>query len=148
MAAAGLLLLGLSRHTPVWMLLLVYVVFGFGFGAVNAPITNSAVSGMPRDQAGVAAAVASTSRQVGATLGVAVVGSVLNSGLGSAGLGAASFVAAARPAWVLLAALGVAVLALGIVTSTRWARRTAERISATVEDGPAPGRSRPELAAS
>ena len=37
--------------------------------SVNAPITNTAVSGMPREQAGVAAAVASTSRQVGASLG-------------------------------------------------------------------------------
>ena len=51
-----------------------YVVFGLGFGLVNAPITNAAVSGMPRAQAGVAAAIASTSRQVGSTLGVAVVG--------------------------------------------------------------------------
>ena len=39
------------------------------FGFVNAPITNTAVSGMPRAQAGVAAAVASTSRQIGQTLG-------------------------------------------------------------------------------
>ena len=54
-----------------------YTVFSAGFGLVNAPITNTAVSGMPREQAGVAAAVASTSRQVGATLGVAVIGSVL-----------------------------------------------------------------------
>jgi hypothetical protein len=54
-----------------------YFVFGLGFGLVNAPFTNTALSGMPRSQAGVAAAVASTSRQIGAALGVAVVGSVL-----------------------------------------------------------------------
>ncbi len=42
-----------------------YFLFGLGFGFVNAPITNTAVSGMPRAQAGVAAAVASTSRQIG-----------------------------------------------------------------------------------
>ena len=59
-----------------------YVVFGIGFGFVNAPITNAAVSGMPRAQAGVASAIASTSRQVGSTLGVAVVGSLLASALG------------------------------------------------------------------
>ena len=41
-----------------------------GFGMMNAPITNTAVSGMPTSQAGVAAAVASTSRQVGSALGV------------------------------------------------------------------------------
>ena len=60
-----------------------YVVFGIGFGFVNAPITNTAVSGMPRAQAGVAAAVASTSRQLGQTLGVAVVGAALASGVGA-----------------------------------------------------------------
>ncbi len=59
-----------------------YVVFGIGFGFVNAPITNAAVSGMPRAQAGVASAIASTSRQVGATLGVAVVGALVTSSLG------------------------------------------------------------------
>ena len=57
-----------------------YVLFGIGFGMVNAPITNTAVSGMPRAQAGVAAAVASTSRQIGQTLGVAVIGAVLAAG--------------------------------------------------------------------
>ena len=40
-------------------------IFGIGFGFVNAPITNAAVSGMPREQAGVAAAIATTSRQFG-----------------------------------------------------------------------------------
>jgi MFS family permease len=135
-AAAGLLLVDLGRDTPLLMLLVAYAVFGVGFGAVNAPITNSAVSGMPRAQAGVAAAVASTSRQVGATLGVAVVGSVLNSGLGAAGLGGAAFVAAARPGWLVIAALGVAVLVLGIATSTRWAGRTAG--ACTAEDEPVP----------
>ena len=50
-----------------------YVLFGIGFGAVNPPITNAAVSGMPPAQAGVAAAIASTSRQVGASLGIAIV---------------------------------------------------------------------------
>ena len=62
-------------------LFVAYVVFGIGFGFVNAPITNAAVSGMPRAQAGVASAIASTSRQVGATLGVAVVGALLASAL-------------------------------------------------------------------
>ena len=57
------------------------MLFGIGFGMVNAPITNTAVSGMPRAQAGVAAAVASTSRQIGQTLGVAVIGAVLASGV-------------------------------------------------------------------
>ncbi|MEU8612459.1 DHA2 family efflux MFS transporter permease subunit, partial [Actinoplanes sp. NPDC048791] len=73
-ALAMLPLTRLTADTPVWLLFTAYAMFGFGFGMVNAPITNTAVSGMPRAQAGVAAAIASTSRQVGAALGVAVVG--------------------------------------------------------------------------
>ena len=57
MAAATLLLIGLSPTTSFAQLFLAYVIFGAGFGAVNAPITNTAVSGMPASQAGVAAAL-------------------------------------------------------------------------------------------
>ena len=78
------MLVGLSATTPVTWLFTAYVVFGIGFGFVNAPITNAAVSGMPRAQAGVAAAIASTSRQIGQTLGVAVVGSLVSASLQTA----------------------------------------------------------------
>ena len=70
------------RTRPPGVLVAGFVVFGFGFGMVNAPITNTAVSGMPRAQAGVAAAIASTSRQFGGSLGVAVIGSAVVSGAG------------------------------------------------------------------
>ena len=56
-----------------------YLLIGLGMGIVNPPVTNTAVSGMPLSQAGVAAAVAGTSRQVGSVLGVAVLGSVVTS---------------------------------------------------------------------
>ncbi len=58
-----------------------YLLIGLGFGAVNPPITNTAVSGMPLSQAGVASAVAGTARQLGSVLGVAVLGSVVTSRL-------------------------------------------------------------------
>ena len=100
-------------------------MFGIGFGFVNAPITNAAVSGMPRAQAGVASAIASTSRQVGSTLGVAVVGSLL-----AAAVGGAVHVHAAsvtHAGWLVLAGCGVVVLVLGLVVTTGWAGRTADR---------------------
>ncbi len=68
-AASGCLLLTLDTDTPLLLVVAAYVVFGIGFGMINAPITNTAVSGMPLAQAGVAAGVASTSRQVGSALG-------------------------------------------------------------------------------
>jgi len=109
-------------------LFLGYVLFGLGFGFVNAPITNTAVSGMPRAQAGVAAAVASTSRQLGQTLGVAVIGAVLAAGVGSSSYKDA-FVDAAGPGWWILAGCGFAVLVLGALSSGVRARRTAERVA-------------------
>ncbi|MET8944113.1 MFS transporter [Streptomyces sp. NPDC004542] len=125
MTASGVLFAAFEAETSDATLVLGYVLFGIGFGFVNAPITNTAVSGMPRAQAGVAAAVASTSRQLGQTLGVAVIGAVLASGVGSAPY-RTTFVAAARPAWWILTACGLAVLVFGALTSGRWARRTAE----------------------
>jgi MFS family permease len=124
-AASGLMLTGLAPETSVPFLLGAYVVFGFGSALVNPPITNTAVSGMPPAQAGVASAVASTSRQVGMTLGVAVLGAVAGGGL-AGGIGP-GFAKATRPGWWIVAALGVVVAALGYVTTTAWARGTAVR---------------------
>lgn len=113
-------------------LILGYAMFGIGFGFVNAPITNTAVSGMPRAQAGVAAAVASTSRQLGQTLGVAVVGAVLAAGV-SVSSYRQTFVDAAVPGWWILTGCGLMVLIVGAVTSGPWARRTAERTAERLE---------------
>ncbi|MFF2204296.1 MFS transporter [Streptomyces sp. NPDC058145] len=132
MTVSGVLFAAFEAETANSTLFAGYVLFGIGFGFVNAPITNTAVSGMPRTQAGVAAAVASTSRQLGQTLGVAVVGAVLAAGVGSSPY-KDTFVAAARPGWWILAGCGLAVLVLGWVTSGRWARRTAERTADELE---------------
>ncbi|GGO89952.1 MFS transporter [Wenjunlia tyrosinilytica] len=123
MSSSALLLTGLSAGTPISRLMAAYVLFGLGFGMLNAPITNTAVSGMPRAQAGVAAAIASTSRQVGGSLGVAVIGSaVISSVHGPLSTG---FAEASRVGWWIGVGCGAAVLLLGIVTTGRWARSTA-----------------------
>lgn len=78
--AAGAVILAADRpHSPYVLLAAGYLLLGLGFGLVNPPITNTAVTGMPASQAGVAAAVASTSRQTGNVLGVAIVGSLVTS---------------------------------------------------------------------
>ncbi|MEV5434672.1 MFS transporter [Streptomyces sp. NPDC052682] len=132
MTASGALFAVFQAETSDVTLFVGYVLFGIGFGFVNAPITNTAVSGMPRAQAGVAAAVASTSRQLGSTLGVAVVGAVLAAGVGASSY-RDTFVPAARPGWWIITACGLAVLALGALTSGPWARRTAERTARRLE---------------
>jgi EmrB/QacA subfamily drug resistance transporter len=120
---SALMLTRLTPSSTIAFLFVAYVIFGAGSGLVNPPITNTAVSGMPPAQAGVAAAVASTSRQVGMTLGVAVVGAVAGGNLAS-GIGN-GFATATHPSWWIIAALGFAVVVLGAVTTTRWASDTA-----------------------
>jgi EmrB/QacA subfamily drug resistance transporter len=135
-AGAGLLigcvmLAGIDQSTSWAWLFAAYVVFGIGFGFVNVPVTNTAVSGMPRAQAGVAAAIASTSRQVGVTLGVALVGAIANASAGNSIHGDLS--SAMHPAWWTLVACSAVVLVLGgLATSTRAmesARRTATELN-------------------
>jgi EmrB/QacA subfamily drug resistance transporter len=122
------MLTGIDPATPLARLFAAYVVFGLGFGFVNAPITNAAVSGMPRAQAGVAAAIATTSRQVGQTLGVAAVGAIATSRVGAsvhAGLSSAS-----HPCWWTLTACGGLVLLLGFMATTKRANKSARRTAA------------------
>ncbi|MBF9068221.1 MFS transporter [Streptacidiphilus fuscans] len=128
MAASALLLLDLSASTPLWVLLLSYLLFGVGFGMLNAPITNTAVSGMPRSQAGVAAAVASTSRQVGSALGVAVIGSAVTSAVVLPFK--TGFAEASHIGWWIILGCALAVLVLGLATTGAWARGTAEQVFA------------------
>ena len=127
--AATLMLTGLTATTPVWMLLAVFAVLGVGFSMVNAPVTNAAVSGMPTDRAGAASAVASTSRQVGVSIGVALCGSIAGAALATPGMG---FAAAARPLWLVCAGLGIAIFVLGYNSTSPRALRSAERLAPLV----------------
>lgn len=141
-AVSGLMFAAFDAETGTASMFTAYVLFGLGFGAVNAPITNTAVSGMPRSQAGVAAAIASTSRQIGQTLGVAVIGAVLAAGVAEAGSSygngsAGDFVAASRAAWWIITGCGVCVLLVGAVSSGRWARGTARRTAERLEESTA-----------
>jgi EmrB/QacA subfamily drug resistance transporter len=128
----GVLMTGLGAHTPIASLLPAYFIFGIGFGMVNPPITNTAVLGMPPEQAGVAAAVASTSRQIGQTLGVAVVGAVAAGGAFAIGPG---FVAASHTCWWIIAGCGAAALALGLISTTDRANTSARRVAAELGGG-------------
>jgi EmrB/QacA subfamily drug resistance transporter len=135
-ALGSALLTGLSASTSTSLLIFAYLAFGIGFGLINPPITNTAVSGMPAAQAGVAAAVASTSRQVGQTLGVAVAGAVAAGGLTAAA--GPAFAVSSRPAWWLISASGALAFVVGAATTTRWARGTAVRTAAVLTPGVEP----------
>jgi Na+/melibiose symporter-like transporter len=118
----------MTNTTSLLYLGVVYALFGFGFGVVNAPITNTAVSGMPRAQSGVAAAVASTSRQVGQSLGVALIGTVAVARVH--GPMREGFSAASHAGWAIVAGCGLVVAVLGVLTTTERAKASAERAAA------------------
>jgi EmrB/QacA subfamily drug resistance transporter len=130
---AAVMLTRITADTSPAYLLGAYFVFGFGFGFVNPPITNTAVSGMPGSQAGVAAAVASTSRQIGNTLGVAIVGAV--AGAGISGTLGKSFASATHASWWIIAGLSFTILVLGVATTSRWAVATAEQTANRFREG-------------
>ncbi|MEU0507808.1 hypothetical protein [Amycolatopsis sp. NPDC006125] len=97
--------------TPVWFLVLGYLLFGAGFGRVGTPIAHTALSGMPRDQAGVAGAIASTCRRTGAAIGVAVCGSILAGGTAGS----------SRAAGLALAGCAAATVLVGLLSTARFA---------------------------
>jgi EmrB/QacA subfamily drug resistance transporter len=116
----------LTGTTPHLYLILTYGLFGVGAGMVSSPITNGVMSGVPKSQAGMASGLNSSSRQLGQSLGVAIVGSVLAASI--RGSMQAGFVRASLAGWWILAGCGYAVLLLGLVCTTRWAKATAARL--------------------
>ena len=118
--------------TPLWVLLVAYGVYGIGFGLVNPPITNTAVSGMPRSQAGVAAAVASTSRQIGSSLGVAVSGTIVAT--------AAVVATGLSAAWWVVGGATLLIGVIGVLATTPRARATADRVADLFAEDETPAR--------
>jgi EmrB/QacA subfamily drug resistance transporter len=74
-AISGFVLVG--ADTPIWVLATLFLIQGAGMANVVPPTTESIMSTLPREKAGVGSAVSNTVRQVAAALGIAVLGSVL-----------------------------------------------------------------------
>jgi predicted MFS family arabinose efflux permease len=120
LAIGGFLLVPLTAHTESVYLLATYALFGIGAGMVSPPLTSTAISGLPPDQAGVAGALAASARQFGISIGVAVTGSIV----ASTGVG---FINASHTAWTVLGGCGLAALALGVISTSNWAKAAAAR---------------------
>ena len=124
--ASTLILTDLTRTTPLPLLLLAYALFGTGLGLINPAISNSAIAGMPLSQTGVAAAIASTSRQVGAAMGVACAGTVvaISRARGT------DFTHATHPVWYAMSLAGFLILVLGYASTTPAALATTKKVAA------------------
>ena len=128
LAVSGLALLWLAPQTWMPVVLCFFVPVGLFLGLVNPPISNTAVSGMPRSMAGVAASLASSGRQAGTALGVAIAGAVVGPTLGR---GAVAFTDAAHGVWWTLVALGLVLAGLAVLSTGTWAAATAARAATT-----------------
>ncbi|WP_030991534.1 MULTISPECIES: MFS transporter [unclassified Streptomyces] len=131
LAAGGAVSLLIGPSTPPAALLAIYTLIGVFQGTVNPPITNTAVSGMPRSMVGVATSLASAGRQTGTTLGVAVAGTIVGT---SVAHGGTTYTDAAHGVWWLLVGLGLAIVALALLSTGRWAKETAARAAALFEE--------------
>lgn len=76
-AASLIALAVIELDTPIWLLLMVFFLFGLGMGNVIAPASTVMQNVLPLARAGAGSAVQNTVRQVGGALGVAIVGTVL-----------------------------------------------------------------------
>jgi EmrB/QacA subfamily drug resistance transporter len=82
-AGALYLLSGAETDSGYSLVATALVLMGFGMGATMAPATESIMSSVPLNHAGVGSAMNDTVRMVGGTLGVAILGSLLSSSYGA-----------------------------------------------------------------
>jgi EmrB/QacA subfamily drug resistance transporter len=91
LAGSGMFLLAISLfifsrqgvHSDFWNLLPAMLVGGVGMALTMTPTTAAAMSAVRRDKAGVGSAVLNSMRQVGGSLGIALMGALVASGLTS-----------------------------------------------------------------
>jgi EmrB/QacA subfamily drug resistance transporter len=77
LSASLLLFATLDAHSSWWNILPGLLVGGFGMAIVMAPTTATAMSSVPVDKAGVGSAVINSARQVGGSLGIAIMGALV-----------------------------------------------------------------------
>jgi MFS family permease len=66
-------------NTVYWVALVSFLPLSFGIGLTTSPTTSAIMNSIPPKQAGVGSAMNNTSRQLGAAIGVAVLGAIVNS---------------------------------------------------------------------
>jgi hypothetical protein len=82
--AGGMVLLSrLSTDTPYWYIIVCFIPFSSGMALAMSPMTASIMSAVPARRAGMGSAMNDATRELGAALGVAVLGSIAASRYGA-----------------------------------------------------------------
>lgn len=116
LAAVGF---SVTQSLPLWTIIVPFVLFGAGFGALNDPVNVIGISQLPNAQAGLAASLISTGRQFGQAMGVAVVGVLMAGALG--GSLTKGYADATTPVHILVGITGVVIIVLNALVAPRVA---------------------------
>ncbi|MGW1738276.1 MFS transporter [Nocardia sp. NPDC001965] len=123
-----------STTSPIGWILVAFALLGIGMGMANPPATSSAVAALPRERAGSASAITSTSRQVGMNLGTAVLGAITVSVAGFLArpgqVSAHDFTSGMRIAYAATAAAAV----LALLAANRWFPAAPDSTPSEVDD--------------
>jgi MFS family permease len=82
-SASGVVFAQLSTSSNFWTLLPGMILGGIGMASVMSPMTAAALGAVPVDKAGVGSGVLNTFRQVGGSLGIAMMGAIMAAKAGS-----------------------------------------------------------------
>jgi MFS family permease len=125
LAAAGSLCLALAPASGSaldlgWR----FALIGLGAGLMNSPMSNTAVSAAGPAHSGAASATHNTFRQIGGTLGVAALGTIVAAGHHATAVGPAAFQAGLGHAFTAVAALlALCAVTVALLARTRNAKR-------------------------
>ncbi|MEW2522041.1 MFS transporter [Actinacidiphila alni] len=140
LAGLGLLTLGLvhadTAYAAVWWRL---ALVGSGFALAMSPLTGAAIHAVSPQEGGLASGISSTTRQIGAILGVALLGAVVRTRQS----GGASFGAGLSSAFLMAGAITLTTAAFTALCLTKPPRTSAapQRPAATAaSEAPSAGR--------
>jgi EmrB/QacA subfamily drug resistance transporter len=122
MATVGVSLLFYQRvgvHSDFWTLLPAMLLGGIGMALTMSPMTSAAMGAVPVDKAGVGSGVLNSFRQVGGSLGIALMGAILAGYLhhpAASAAGAQDYVDGLHAALLVSAGITFAAAVVAIVT--------------------------------
>src|SRR5438094_2977957 len=132
LTASLLLFATLDASSSWWNILPGLLVGGFGMAVVMAPTTATAMSAVPVDKAGVGSAVINSMRQVGGSLGIAVMGALVATTV-SVSPFSARYAAHFVPGYHRALEVGAAILIVGAVVAVATIRNVVHEPSRSTE---------------
>jgi MFS family permease len=136
----------LGVHESFWSLVPGMLLGGVGMSSVMAPATAAGLSGVPVDKAGVGSAVLNSSRQLGGSIGIALMGAIMAHEIGGRPTPAA-FVHGLSVALVVAAAIAAAGAVIAAVLVRPHVDRGALDAATRRQDGERAPLSRPPSSA-